>query len=218
MKKIAILNCDLDASNETNGASLLQGCIFNSQIINICHGEELENINSFSGFVITGSRAHITDDHAWITNLRELVRAIHRLNLPCLAICFGMDIVAEEFGGTVLINEIYELGFKQIEINKNSKLFDSIGNQIWVYECHHDVTEHIPAGASLIAQNDCGIQAFVFDNFYCVQFHPEIGAETARVMAERDGDCVFEVLARVGDKYNLPYRVLENFILIVEES
>ena len=214
--EIGIINCDLDESEQTNGGFLINKLIPESTIIDFCGGEVIIDLDQFDGFVITGSRAHITDDLGWINKLNEVVKEIQVKKIPCLGICFGMDIVADVFGGEVKVNFLHEEGFKEIKINNESELFKGLPERMWVYESHHDITSKVPEGAKILAVNETCIQAFSYGNFYCIQFHPEISAKVAQLMTERDEGDVLKVLEDVGADYVLTKKIFNNFLDLIK--
>lgn len=213
--RIAIINCDIDENPATNGGTILHNLIPGSTVINYVNGE-VADTNSFDCFIITGSRAHITDEYSWISNVVLLVHEITNVDKPCLGICFGMDVVANEFGGEVIIEGICEYGFKQI--NLRGELFQGMQSQELLYEAHKDYILKCPLGSVIIAENSTCIQGFIYNNFYCTQFHPEIEYSIAKEMAKRDGDDLREILAGVNEGHNVGRRIITNFLEIVRKK
>ena len=208
---IGIINCDLDESAETNGAILLNRIVTDSQIIDVVRGESISY--NYLGFIITGSRASHDSDEEWVERLREAVQEIHRRRIPCLCICFGMQVVANLFGGIVESDAVDEEGFTEISLRSqgNERLFSDLPKKLNVFQSHHDIVAVPPPRARVVAANNTCIQGFVLDNFYCLQFHPEISLEVASVMFERDG-LDLERLRSVEAGYNVPERFVKNFV------
>lgn len=213
--KICILNCDLDEHRETNGGHLLQNCIKNSELIDCINNIDELNINKYDGFIITGSRANFDDEHSWLKILKKILLELKHKNIPCLGICFGMQLFAGVCDGEVLSNKVNESGYYSIEITPNN-LFENLPKEIQIYESHQDVVSKIPIGAEIIAINENCIQGFKLNNFYGVQFHPEISTEVATLMANRDGDNLEEIMGGVNINYKLPSKIIDNFVKIVE--
>jgi len=207
-----IINCDANSNEETNTAILLEKLIPDSHILNICNGDNIVDVRKFQGFIITGSKTSLNADLEWIRYLRSTIKQIHNYKIPCLGICFGMQIVADVFGGTVLRNTSSELGFKNVNVDNNYELFRDMPGNFKIYQSHNDTVGRVPEGAEIIARNENRIQGFILDNFYCVQFHPEINSGVAVKMAEKNRCNVDEILNDVGRDYYLPQKVILNFI------
>jgi GMP synthase-like glutamine amidotransferase len=216
--KIAIINCDLDESIQTNGGCLLKELFVEVDLINYHEGEVISDFSGYDGFVITGSRAHINqvDLYPWLKNVKKAVYKIEELNKPCLGVCFGMHIVSDVFGGRVEVQATYEVGFKKVLLDNTNKLFYGLNNGCMVYEAHKDYTSLMPIGSTVLAQNELCVQAFQYKNFYCLQFHPEINYSVAKLMAERDGDNLESVLGCVENGYDKSKIIVKNFIEICE--
>lgn len=217
--KILIINCDLDPVPETNEAELLRDFFVEEEIIikNACKDDfpTEKEIISAETIIITGSRAHIYDNHDWVKEIYPVLKIIDALEKPTLAICFGGDLVTEQFGGKIINSGSFEEGFQKIELTDEGKshfLFDGFPNEFKAYESHWDIIEKLPGGAVVLAQNDFSLQAFVLKNFFCVQFHPDILSLTAQKMAVRDGKDVNLMLNGIGMDYRLPLKILQNFI------
>lgn len=208
---IGIINCDLDLSPQTNGAQLFQHIIPESEIIDLVNGELPEF--KYSGFIITGSRASFDDELNWIPTLKKFLLQINQRNIPCLAICFGMQMVTSTFGGVVTKNVVTEEGFVRIAL-KNNSLFENLDSDLQVYESHHDMISQPPPGSIIIAKNATCIQGFLLGNIYCVQFHPEISAVTAAIMAKRDG----QELNHIPEEDFIPEKIISNFVKICKRK
>jgi len=210
---IGIINCDVDESLDTNGSQLIHNILKNSEIIDITKNQLL-NYNYY-GFIITGSRASFDDDLDWIHNLKNHIIEINKRNIPCLGICFGMQIIADCFGGSVIRNQVTEEGFTLVNLNE-SQLFKDLPEELFVYESHHDVVINIPENSLIIANNKTCIQGFKLNNFYCIQFHPEISAKESIIMANRDNSNIDLILNGINTEYVLPKQIFLNFLRICE--
>ena len=210
--KIGIFNCDLDKSEVTNGAYILNKLIPNSEIIFIMDGINKVEIEEYVGFIITGSRANIFSEYKWINVLKSLLIDIKEKQIPVFGICFGMQLIADLFGGKVLCNNVEELGFIEVNVDNKNSLFVNLPTKFNIYEFHHDIVSKVPLGSKIIAENENGIQAFLLNNFYGVQFHPEVSYEIAKLMANRDGDDLDKILGSISENYDLNLKVIENFV------
>ena len=110
---------------------------------------------------------------------------VFNAGVPVFGICYGMQTMAEQLGGSVKGSEHREFGYAQVELIAKSALFDAIedhvgdnGNALLdVWMSHGDKVAAIPEGFSAIAQTaSCPFAAMADDarKFYGVQFHPEV--------------------------------------------
>ncbi len=166
---ILILNCDIDDNIETNLGHIIKKHCNNAVIFDVYKNEFPSDLNC-NKVIITGSEVHVYEDRPWIEKLEHLIKEIDKNKIPTLAICFGMQAVAEAFGGTVKRSVNIEYGFRLIDFN---------GKKLNVYEHHHDVVAKMPVGSVELSKNEFSLQAFKIRNFLCVQFHPEVTEEIA---------------------------------------
>lgn len=89
-----------------------------------------------------------------------------------LGICYGMQLIANEFGGEVSSNLTSEFGQKNIIWN--TKL-NGIPKEHTVWMSHKDSVTKIPDGFQILATSDCGVVAGIANNkIMALQFHPEV--------------------------------------------
>ena len=112
-------------------------------------------------------------------------QSVFKLGVPVLGICFGMHTMAYQLGGEVQHADKHEYGFAQIEIQKESPLFNNVVEQnnengksvLDVWMSHGDNVSKLPSGFKGIAKSaSCPIVAMSDEkrHFYGVQFHPEV--------------------------------------------
>jgi len=89
-------------------------------------------------------------------------------NVPVLAICYGAQVAAHAFGGSVAAAPRPEVGW--IEVETTDPTFVPAGP--WP-AFHVDVVT-VPPADQVVAHNGCGPQAFVLPGLLAVQFHPEV--------------------------------------------
>ncbi len=96
----------------------------------------------------------------------ELIRAVHERGIPLFAICFGSQVAACALGGTVARAATPEIGWHQVASD-----VPEIMSGPWL-QWHSDVVT-VPAGATELARNSMGPQAWRSGRTLCTQFHPE---------------------------------------------
>ena len=103
---------------------------------------------------------------------------------PVLGVCYGMQLIAQEFGGEVLRGGQRQYGRDAIQPTRNSALFRGFSpdEQVTVWMSHGDHVEEAPPGFRVIAAGIGNpVSAFEHESrpIYGVQFHPEV-AHTPR--------------------------------------
>ncbi|MFB6298882.1 MAG: type 1 glutamine amidotransferase [Halobacteriales archaeon] len=147
---------------------------------------ELPANDDVDGVVITGSGAAVydTDTDPWIDPLLDWIESGIDRGLPFLGICFGHQALAVALGGTVEAMDATEVGYREIEQVADCRLFDGVPDPFTVFTTHSDTVTELPPDATLIAENDYGVQGFRQDRIFGVQSHPEYDMETARAIIE----------------------------------
>ena len=152
--------------------------------VNVVKGYEMDDLDpeKDSAWIITGSAHSVYDGFDWIEYLKSKLKDMLEFQKPVLGICFGHQLIADTFGGKVILNPRgWELGSCRVSLTKEgeeSMIFKSLESPLDVYQSHQDVVVKIPDKAVLLAENNMGIQSFSYkDLFYGVQFHPEFTQE-----------------------------------------
>lgn len=103
----------------------------------------------------------------WVRPEVEFVRHHLDRGTPILGICFGAQIMSICLGGTVAPASRPEYGWVTIEPD-----VPAVAPGPW-FQYHGDEFT-LPEGATRLAHNDSGLQAFSFGGSLGVQFHPEV--------------------------------------------
>ena len=103
----------------------------------------------------------------WVRPEVEFVRHHLDRGTPTLGICFGAQLMSICLGGTVSPASRPEYGWRTMESDE-----PAIAPGPW-FQYHSDEFT-LPEGATRLASNDSGIQAFSFGRSLAVQFHPEV--------------------------------------------
>ncbi len=110
---------------------------------------------------------------------------LYEAGLPILGICYGMQTMAEEFGGRVEASSKSEFGFAQVDVVAESELLNGIEDrvldggiaQLDVWMSHGDKVTRVPPDFELIAATE---SAPIAGMRHCekplfgIQFHPEV--------------------------------------------
>ncbi len=140
----------------------------------------LEN-NPVMATILSGGPNSVNDPEAPI-----IPEAIFKAGVPILAICYGMQAVAKQFGGTVESVEVNR-GYSREQVllqpsavAADMALFTHLPKELNVWASHGDSVTTAPPGFQTIAINEKtnSISAMIGINngkpIYCVQFHPEV--------------------------------------------
>ena len=132
------------------------------------------------GIVLSGGPNSVTEG-----DTPRAPAAVWSAGVPVLGICYGMQAMAQQLGGTVETGRVREFGYAQVRAHGHSALFRDIQDRanaeghglLDVWMSHGDKVTEMPAGFKLIASSEaCAIAAMADEtrHFYAVQFHPEV--------------------------------------------
>ncbi len=131
--------------------------------------------DSVKGVILSGSPFSVNDSNAPQVNVKALTE-----NTPVLGICYGAQLTAQQFGGTVARSNKREYGRAVLHLQGESELFQNLmpSSQVWM--SHGDTILNLPDGFQLLATTDSiPVAAFKHQNgdgkaLYGLQFHPEV--------------------------------------------
>lgn len=147
-------------------------------------GEEApEDLSEFNGYLLTGSRAGVYEDHDWISPLITLLRRIRESRIPVFGVCFGHQIMAEAFDGEAkLAPGGWVAGkFGQQLSPAGETLFGP--GPLTMLSVHRDQVTKTPPGAERLTADAASPDgALIWRNFPALsfQFHPEFTADYYR--------------------------------------
>jgi GMP synthase (glutamine-hydrolysing) len=149
-------------------------------VVDAVNGEILPKAHNVDGLIISGS-AHCVQDYApWSVKAGQWIADVVEAGIPTLGICYGHQLIADEFGGQVGVNpEGREIGVSWIEKTREDPLFEGLPNRFLAIQTHVDAVLRAPDFAEVIGSNSvCSIQAMaVGDTTRTVQWHPEFDTE-----------------------------------------
>ena len=112
-------------------------------------------------------------------------RIVFELGVPLLGICYGMQTMAAQLGGTVESSNKREFGYAEVTVCAECALLrdiedhiDANGNALLdVWMSHGDRVCRIPDGFNAVARTEHAPYAAIADesrHYYGLQFHPEV--------------------------------------------
>jgi GMP synthase (glutamine-hydrolysing) len=146
------------------------------------HDVDAEFVRRFNprGIILSGSHASVTQDET-----ARAPQVVFELGVPVLGICYGMQTMAAQLGGSVEAGKVREFGYAEVRVRGHSRLLEGIQDRVDekggafldVWMSHGDKVTALPPGFKLIAENSACPLAGMADEsrrFYAVQFHPEV--------------------------------------------
>ena len=124
-----------------------------------------------SALILSGGPTSVYDEGA-----PALPPGLLETGLPILAICYGMQLVAQAAGGTVVPSQVREYG-KALLTNYEGDLFEHLEGDVVAWMSHGDAVSEVPPGfTATAATNDTAVAAMedAARKIYALQFHPEV--------------------------------------------
>lgn len=130
---------------------------------------------SLKGIILSGSPFSVNDGDAPVVD----IAALHR-RLPVLGICYGAQLTAKLFGGSVEKSNKREYGRALLHKQKENILLKDVTELSQVWMSHADTILDLPQGFEVLANTE-SIPYAAFRKLedgerplYCLQFHPEV--------------------------------------------
>lgn len=138
---------------------------------------EDEDLNSYEGFVITGSCHDAHGNDVWICELISLLKKLDSMRKKLLGFCFGHQILARALGGkTGPAIKGWDIGVTTINLSASKLLSNfQIPSLLTIFEFHRDEVWELPPSAEVMAWSEkTGIEMFrCGDHIMGIQGHPE---------------------------------------------
>lgn len=121
---------------------------------------------------------------SWVGDEMRLMHDAAEVGTALLGVCFGGQLLAQAFGGTVSRAPRPEVGWYDVASDRP----EIVPGGPW-FQWHFDRWT-LPPGATELARTAGASQAFVLGRALALQFHPEVDADLLKVWlaADHDGD------------------------------
>ncbi|MCY3883626.1 MAG: glutamine-hydrolyzing GMP synthase [Gammaproteobacteria bacterium] len=124
------------------------------------------------GIVLSGGPESVTE-----TQTPRIDDSLFQSNLPMLGICYGMQAMVGQLGGTIQLTGKSEFGFSELSVCNESPLLHGLGESFRVWMSHGDHVTRLPECMQVTATtSNCEIASFASNDGrkFGVQFHPEV--------------------------------------------
>jgi GMP synthase (glutamine-hydrolysing) len=149
------------------------------QVVNAPAFEVLPEPGTFSGAVIAGSHAMVTQNLDWSLAVEAWLAPVVAAGVPVLGICYGHQLLAKAMGGKVDFHpDGLEIGTQSITLTVDGlsdPLLKGLPPVFTAHTCHSQTVLALPPGAVNLAKNTHDPHhAFRLGHAaWGVQFHPE---------------------------------------------
>jgi GMP synthase (glutamine-hydrolysing) len=169
-----------------------------------------------AALILSGGPASVYADGA-----PKMDEGIYSLGIPILGLCYGMQLMALDLGGSVPKTDVGEYGFARLTVTDTAcALFEGLAADQQVWMSHRDSVGTAPAGFTVAASTPTTPVAAMADparRLYATQFHPEVahtpsgldilkhflydvaGLAPTWTMVNIIDEAVAEIRAKVGD-------------------
>ena len=166
-----VLVIDLGGQYSQLIARRVRECRVYSELVG--HGVTAEEIRARNplALVLSGGPASVYAEGAPRIDPR-----IYELGIPTLGICYGMQLMAQDLGGSVDRTGVSEFGKTDVRVHEGA-LFAGLSEEQTTWMSHRDSVTAPPAGARVVAgSSSTPLAAFEHAErkLYGLQFHPEV--------------------------------------------
>ncbi|MDQ7043397.1 MAG: glutamine-hydrolyzing GMP synthase [Sulfurimonas sp.] len=133
--------------------------------------EEIKSKNP-QGIILSGGPSSVYNEDAY-----EVDKGVYSMGIPVLGICYGMQRIAVDFGGSVIRSNHHEYGKAELKLETASALLADCDDGRIVWMSHSDKVDVLPEGFTPIATSANSPYAAIANEekrVYAMQFHPEV--------------------------------------------
>lgn len=128
------------------------------------------------GIILSGGPSSVYNENAYVVD-----QGVYTMGIPVLGICYGMQRIAADFGGSVVRAAHHEYGKAELNISNMqtapSALFKDCEDNRTVWMSHSDKVDVLPEGFVSIATSANSPYAAIANEekrIYAMQYHPEV--------------------------------------------
>jgi GMP synthase (glutamine-hydrolysing) len=136
-------------------------------------GPEILEDQDVVGIILSGGPNSVYEDDAPMAPTW-----VYDAGVPILGICYGMQLIAHQLGGTVARGTEREYGHAVVHKDgQDNILFNGLENEVPVWMSHGDKIEELPPGFKSMAYTENSPLAVMGNEdgtYFGIQFHPEV--------------------------------------------
>ena len=124
------------------------------------------------GIILSGGPSSVYNEGAYTVD-----QGVYAMGIPVLGICYGMQRIAVDFGGSVIRSSHHEYGKAELKLETSSPLLQDCDDGRIVWMSHSDKVDTLPVGFTPIATSANSPYAAIANEekrVYGMQFHPEV--------------------------------------------
>ncbi|XP_012556072.1 uncharacterized protein LOC105844229 [Hydra vulgaris] len=157
------------------------------------HLPDKSNLESYNGFILTGSYWSVNDQHKWIEDLMEFIKLVFQFQhysdaAPKLfGICFGHQLISKSLGANVIKNKNGKFILSQADVQvlddlQNKQYYRQVFHDkqyISVIQCHEEEVINLPSNAVRLATSKyCENEIISYgDKILTMQGHMDISED-----------------------------------------
>ena len=146
--------------------------VFSEILPHTTKASEIAADGTVKGIILSGGPASV-----YAPKAPKVDPAIYELGIPVLGICYGMQLLTRDLGGSVARSTHREYGKGVLTTTSASPLFKGLPKNLDVWNSHGDRIEKLPKGFIAIGRTENAPHAVIADakrRIYGMQFHPEV--------------------------------------------
>jgi GMP synthase-like glutamine amidotransferase len=164
---------------------------------NISSGPPPEPPESYDAVFLFGGAMHVDQEgkHPWLRDEDDIVKRLLANEVPLFGVCLGSQLIAKAAGARVGPAPREEVGWHEVELTREAAEDPVLGvapHKFTAFQWHSYAFD-LPPGATALARNDVGLQAYRLGDFaWGIQFHAEVTQEIVDGWARSDGRRPFD--------------------------
>jgi len=166
------------------------------------------------GIILSGGPSSVYNKDAY-----EVDQGVYSMGIPVLGICYGMQRIAVDFGGSVIRSDHHEYGKAELNIDESQQcpLFEGCDNDRIVWMSHSDKVDVLPSGFTPVATSANSPYAAIADEkrrVYAMQYHPEVNHSEEGYLMLRN---FARKICGITEKWDMGHFLKEQIIKIREQ-